>query len=71
MRPGGMFGPGCPGVVLTYHGLSHWFWTRNQKRAGYDRTFTRWPARHIWLVANLGTGLLTIAVANSQIVVTS
>jgi hypothetical protein len=59
-----------PGVALTYHGLSHWFWTRNQQRAGYDRTFTRWPARHIWLVANLTTGLLAIAVASSQIVVT-
>ena len=58
-----------PGAVLTYHSLSFWFWTRNQERAGYDRPFTRWPARHIWFVANLTTGLLAIAVANSQTVV--
>ena len=58
-----------PGVALTYHALSFWFWTRNQARVGYHRPFTRWPARHIWIVANLATGLLTIAVANSQTVV--
>jgi len=58
-----------PAVALTYHGLSHWFWTRNQQRAGYDRPFTRWPARHIWLGANLSTGLLAMAVASSQVVV--
>ncbi len=58
-----------PGAVLTYHGLSFWFWTRNQERADYDRPFTRWPARHIWFAANLTTGLLAIAVANSQTVV--
>ena len=55
-----------PGGVLTYHALSFWFWTRNQQRAGFDRPFTRWPARHLWFVANLTTGLLTIAVASSQ-----
>ena len=59
-----------PGVALTYHIVSFWFWTRNQQRAGFDRPFTRWPARHAWLAANLTTGLLTIAVASSQMVVT-
>ena len=58
-----------PGGVLTYHGLSFWFWTRNQQRAGYDRPFTTWPARHVWFTVNLATGLLAIAVANSQTMV--
>jgi hypothetical protein len=50
-----------PGVVLLYHGCSFWFWSRNQKRAGYDlRSGT---LRIGWVLANGLTGLLTIWVA--------
>ena len=59
-----------PAVVLTYHALSFWFWTRNQLRLGYEAPITQRPWRPLWFVANLGTGLLTIAVASSQMVVT-
>ena len=52
-----------PGVVLLYHSLCFWFWTRNQKKAGYNITFTKNPTRTVWFIANLGTGILTIAVA--------
>lgn len=58
-----------PGVVLTYHAASFWFWTANHQKSGDDYATTRNPFRPIWTVANLGTGLLTILVANSQMMV--
>ena len=56
-------------MVLTYHSVGFWFWTRGQRRAGHDFAITRRPSRQIWFLANLGTGLLTMLVASSQIVV--
>ena len=56
-----------PGAILTYHALSFWFWTSGQQRAGYDRPLTRRPGRQSWFLANLVTGLLTIAVAASKV----
>jgi hypothetical protein len=58
-----------PGVVLTYHALGFWFWTRNHLAAGVDYSTTRTPVRQIWAIANLATGILTILVANSQMIV--
>lgn len=58
-----------PGGVLTYHALSFWFWTRNQRRNGDRYPINQNPARSAWAVANLGTGILTILVANSQMLV--
>ncbi len=58
-----------PAVVLTYHSLGFWFWTQGQRRAGHEFAITRWPARQIWFLANLVTGLFTMLVASSQIVV--
>lgn len=58
-----------PGAVLTYHALSFWFWTANQRTNGDRYPINQNPARSAWFVANLGTGLLTIAVANSQMLV--
>jgi len=50
-----------PGVILIYHGLSAWYWYGNQMKAGYT-SFTD-PKRAIWCLANLATGMLTVAVA--------
>jgi hypothetical protein len=50
-----------PGVVLIYHSISYWFWTRNQQRAG-QHLMSR-AMRIGWFTANLVTGLLTIVVA--------
>ena len=58
-----------PGAVLTYHSVSFWFWTGNQRRAGDRYTTTEQPFRSIWALANLATGMLTILVANSQMIV--
>jgi hypothetical protein len=50
-----------PGVVLVYHSISFWFWTANQRRAGH--CLASQPMRIGWSLANLATGMLTIAVA--------
>lgn len=50
-----------PGTVLTYHGLSFWFWTRNQIRAGH-RLHPK-SLRIGWCLANLVTGFLALLVA--------
>lgn len=52
-----------PGAILLYHAISFWFWTRNQRRAGYRHGSANTPLREVWTVANLGTALLTIVVA--------
>jgi hypothetical protein len=50
-----------PGVVFVYHGLSFWFWSKNQRKTGYrlmpDST------RIIWFLVNFITGILAILVA--------
>ena len=50
-----------PGVVLIYHGISFWFWSGNQKRAGHQLIAE--PARIGWTLANIGTGVLAVAIA--------
>ncbi len=50
-----------PGVVLLYHSLSFWFWSRNQRNAGH-RLMTD-SLRVGWFLANGLTGILTILVA--------
>lgn len=50
-----------PGVVLVYHGISAWFWTRNQKRAGHQ--FMTDSMRIGWCLANVIAGLLAILIA--------
>ena len=50
-----------PGVVLIYHGISVWFWYGNAKRAGHVMLSD--PARVVWCLANLVTGVLAVAVA--------
>lgn len=58
-----------PGVVFVYHSLGFWFWSANQKKAGHDFPFAKNPARPIWFLANFTTGVLTILVACSRIVI--
>ena len=50
-----------PGVVLIYHGISFWFWSRNQKRAGHQLMTD--PARIGWALANIVTGVLAVSMA--------
>jgi hypothetical protein len=50
-----------PGVVLIYHSVSFWFWTRNQRRSGHQLTAD--SLRIGWSVANMITGVLAILVA--------
>ena len=48
-----------PGVILIYHGISYWFWTRNQRIAGHRTE----PYRIGWFLANLITGVLALLIA--------
>lgn len=50
-----------PGVILTYHSISAWFWHRNQRKSG-QHMVSDW-FRIVWCVANFVTGVLTIMVA--------
>ncbi|MBU2549165.1 MAG: hypothetical protein KKB20_12170 [Proteobacteria bacterium] len=50
-----------PGSILTYHALSAWFWTANQRKAGI-RLMSQ-PMRVIWCLANLATGMLAMLLA--------
>ena len=50
-----------PGVILLYHSISFWFWTRNQGKAG--RRIMSDAMRIGWFWANSITGILTILVA--------
>jgi hypothetical protein len=50
-----------PAAVMIYHALNHWFYTWNQKKAGY-------PAmpdifRIVWFLLNFATGMLAILIA--------
>ena len=50
-----------PGVIFVYHGLSFWFWSKNQRKAGH-RLISN-SARIIWFMVNFLTGILTILTA--------
>jgi hypothetical protein len=50
-----------PGVVMIYHSISFWSWSRNQIRAGH--IYRTESVRIGWALANLLTGLLTVLVA--------
>lgn len=50
-----------PGVILIYHGLSYWFWTKNRRKAGHR--FASNPERIIWFLANIITGILAVMTA--------
>jgi hypothetical protein len=50
-----------PGIVLIYHAISYWFWTRNRNRAGHQMESN--AIRILWTVANLITGAMAIHVA--------
>ena len=50
-----------PGVVLIYHALSFWFWSRNQTKAG--RPMYSMAFMVVWCLANLVTGILSILLA--------
>ncbi|MGI9622567.1 MAG: hypothetical protein ACR2PK_07000 [Acidimicrobiales bacterium] len=58
-----------PGAILTYHALGFWAWTRSHRANGDHYATTKNPFRPIWTVANLGTGILTLLVVSSQMVV--
>lgn len=50
-----------PGAILIYHGISVWFWTRNQKKIGYQSaTDYFWI---FWSSINLITGMLAVTIA--------
>ena len=49
-----------PAVVMIYHGLSAWFWTANQKKAGRKLLLTENPLRIIWCLSNFISGVLII-----------
>jgi hypothetical protein len=55
-----------PGAILTYHALQFWVWTGNHRRTGDHYSTTRNPFRILWTIGNLATGVLTLMVANSQ-----
>ncbi len=50
-----------PGVVFVYHGITFWFWSRNQRNAGHHLTTD--SLRIGWTLANIGAGALAILVA--------
>lgn len=50
-----------PGVILIYHSISFWFWSRNQEKAGYKYRST--STKMGWFLANLITGVLLVNVA--------
>jgi hypothetical protein len=50
-----------PGVVLVYHSISYWFWTRNRRSAGHQLVAD--SMRVGWVLANSIAGALTILVA--------
>jgi hypothetical protein len=50
-----------PGVVLIYHSISFWFWTRNQIRDG--RRLMSESLRVVWFLANFVSGAMAILVA--------
>lgn len=47
-----------PGVILLYHSINYWFWTKNRRRDGNKLVSD--TMRICWSFANFITGLLTI-----------
>ena len=50
-----------PGVILLYHSLSFWFWTRNRNKDGNKLESN--AMRIGWSFANFVTGILAILLA--------
>ena len=50
-----------PGVIFLYHGLSFWFWTGNQNKAGH-KLFSD-GLRIGWSLVNFISGILTVLIA--------
>lgn len=50
-----------PGVIFTYHGISFWFWSRNQENRGHKYRSTL--GRVGWCMTNMISGILIILVA--------
>ncbi len=50
-----------PGAIFVYHGISAWVWEGNRRAAG--RAFFSDAMRIGWCTANVGVGLLALAVA--------
>ena len=53
-----------PGVVLVYHSISMWFWTRAQRLAGHR--YLSNAVRVGWVLTNGLTGILAILLAWSN-----
>ena len=50
-----------PGVILLYHSLNFWFWTRNRRKNG-NKLISGF-VRITWFFANFVTGLLAVLLA--------
>ena len=50
-----------PGVILVYHSLSYWFWTRNRNKSGQSTISNKF--RIGWTLANFIPGCLAIMIA--------
>jgi hypothetical protein len=50
-----------PGVVMIYHSIGFWFWSRNREKAGHQ--YQSKSTKIGWFLANLITGILTVLVA--------
>jgi hypothetical protein len=50
-----------PGVVMIYHSISFWFWSRNQIKAG--NIYRTESMRIGWFLANFITGILALLIA--------
>ena len=50
-----------PGVILLYHSLNFWFWTKNRRKDGNKLISD--SVRIGWFIANFVTGLLAILLA--------
>ena len=50
-----------PGIILLYHSINFWFWTRNRRNDGNKLISD--SMRTGWFIANSATGLLTIILA--------
>lgn len=50
-----------PGIILVYHSISFWFWTKNRIKDGIklESTFLRIA----WTIVNFATGVLAIILA--------
>ena len=50
-----------PGIILVYHSLGFWFWTKNRNKDGNNLESK--PMRVVWTLINFVTGVLTIIIA--------